>query len=170
MLKNNSSKVVDDLAPVLSTYGYPVISPNLERLKKVSTQFRNAYVSIAVCAPSRTAFLTGLRPDTTQVWTIGPYFRNTSRGQGHKVTTLPQMFKQAGYNVTGAGECASMFRLVDVIYMCREDLPSRHSFRWFEYERGRWRHVSWAGLESELHLDEVQCHRFGQLDRAILLL
>jgi hypothetical protein len=46
--------VVDDLAPVLSTYGYPVISPNLERLKKVSTQFRNAYVSIAVCAPSRT--------------------------------------------------------------------------------------------------------------------
>ena len=55
--------VVDDLAPVLSTYGYPVISPNIERLKAVSTQFRNAYVSVAVCAPSRTAFLTGLRRD-----------------------------------------------------------------------------------------------------------
>lgn len=96
--------VVDDLAPVLSTYGYPVHTPNMERLKKVSTQFQNAYVSVAVCAPSRTAFLTGLRPDTTQVWTIGPYFRNTSRGKGMEVVTLPQMFKQAGYNVTGAGK------------------------------------------------------------------
>jgi arylsulfatase A-like enzyme len=96
--------VVDDLAPTLSTYGYPVITPNIERLKKISTQFQSAYVSVAVCAPSRTAFLTGLRPDTTQVWTIGPFFRNTSRGQGLNVVTLPQMFKQAGYNVTGVGK------------------------------------------------------------------
>ena len=58
----------------------------------------------AVCAPSRTAFLTGLRPDTTQVWTIGPYFRNVARGQGLDVVTLPQLFRANGYFTSGAGK------------------------------------------------------------------
>ena len=63
-----------------------------------------SHVSVAVCAPSRTAFLTGLRPDTTQAWTIGPYWRRTSRGEGLATATLPQHFRQHGYNVTGAGK------------------------------------------------------------------
>jgi hypothetical protein len=61
-----------------------------------------SFLEIILYIPA--AFLTGLRPDTTQVWTIGPYFRATSRGQGLNVVTLPQMFKKAGYNVTGAGK------------------------------------------------------------------
>ena len=96
--------VVDDLNPTLSTYGHDVITPGIERLAKMSTQFNRAYVSMAVCAPSRTAFLTGLRPDTTQVWTIGPYFRNVSRGQGMQIVSLPQAFRMRGYNTTGAGK------------------------------------------------------------------
>ena len=62
--------VVDDLNPSLQTYGAPVITPQLERLVQRGTQFRRAYVSVAVCSPSRTAFLTGLRPNTSQVLTI----------------------------------------------------------------------------------------------------
>jgi len=96
--------VVDDLSPAIAPYGGLAITPNLERLAQKSTQFQRAYVSVAICGPSRTAFLTGLRPDTTQVWTIGPYFRNTSRGQGLDVVTLPQLFRTQGYNVTGAGK------------------------------------------------------------------
>ena len=61
-----------DLAPVMEQYGGLAITPNLGRLAARSTQFQRAYISVAVCGPSRTAFLTGLRPDTTQVWTIGP--------------------------------------------------------------------------------------------------
>lgn len=80
------------------------IAPNLEKLASRSVQFQRAYVSVAVCAPSRTAFLTGLRPDTTQVWTIGPYFRNTSRGEGMQVIPLPQFFRSKGYNTTGSGK------------------------------------------------------------------
>ena len=57
--------VVDDLQPSLSTYGVPTISPNVDRLHHMGTQFQRAYVSVAVCAPSRTAFLTGLR------WVVG---------------------------------------------------------------------------------------------------
>lgn len=96
--------VVDDLSTAFEQYGGHAITPNLGRLAAESVQFQNAHVSVAVCSPSRTAFLTGLRPDTTQVWTIGPYFRNTSRGEGLEVVTLPQLFRSAGYNVTGAGK------------------------------------------------------------------
>jgi hypothetical protein len=78
------------------TRSYPALAPNLDRLASQSVQFQQAHVSVAVCSPSRTAFLTGLRPDTTQVWTIGPYFRNTSRGNGMRVVTLPQLFRQNG--------------------------------------------------------------------------
>ena len=97
--------VVDDLGVTTSNYGFPAQTPNLERLAARGTQFQRAFVSIAVCAPSRTAFLTGLRPDTTQVWTIDPYFRVSARGgQGMAIATLPQLFRQHGYRVTGAGK------------------------------------------------------------------
>ena len=58
--------VVDDLAPTLSTYGFPTVTPHFERLAAESVQFDRSYISVSVCAPSRTAFLTGLRPDATQ--------------------------------------------------------------------------------------------------------
>lgn len=90
---------------LLRRYGSPAKTPHgIEYLRTHGVQMKRAYVSVAVCAPSRTAFLTGLRPDTTQVWTIGPYFRDTSRGQGMAVTTLPQWFRKNGYNTTGAGK------------------------------------------------------------------
>ena len=96
--------VVDDLSPTFEQYGGLSKTPNIGKLAQVSTQFKRAYVSVAVCGPSRTAFLTGLRPDTSQVWTIGPYFRNASRGEGMEVVTMPQHFRQHGYNTTGAGK------------------------------------------------------------------
>ena len=99
--------VVDDLAPTLASYGYPdMVTPGFDALSSSdgAVQFDRAYVSVSVCAPSRTAFLTGLRPDTTQAWTIGPYFRTASRGQGNEIVTLPQLFKQMGYNSTGSGK------------------------------------------------------------------
>ena len=93
---------VDDLGAYLNSYGHGTHTPNFDRLKAMGTQFNRAYVSVSVCAPSRTAFLTGLRPDTSRVWTIGPYFRNHTGMDG--VKTLPQLFRDAGYNATGAGK------------------------------------------------------------------
>ena len=45
--------------------------------------------------------LTGRRPDRSRVWTIGPYFRDTT---GADWVTLPQAFKQAGFITGGAGK------------------------------------------------------------------
>src|SRR6185503_13440081 len=56
---------VDDLKPVLGCYGDKRIqSPNIDRLAKRSVLFERAYCNQAVCAPSRNALMTGVRPTT----------------------------------------------------------------------------------------------------------
>lgn len=99
--------VSDDLRPDLGgMYGQSQVwTPNLEALMDRSVSFSYAYCQYALCAPSRTSFLTGLRPDTTGVWDIGPYFRDTMpNGTGLAVTTLPQFFRESGYLAVGAGK------------------------------------------------------------------
>lgn len=102
--------VVDDLRPeIAGPYGQAFMhTPNLMRLADRSTTFTAAHCQVPLCSPSRTSVLTGLRPDTTKVWTIGPYFRDvmeaSSKGTGLAVATLPQYFRQYGYRVTGAGK------------------------------------------------------------------
>lgn len=76
-------------------------APNMQALADDGFTFRRMYVQQALCAPSRTVLLTGRRPDTSHVWTIGPYFRDTV---GASWVTLPQYFKQHGYITAGAGK------------------------------------------------------------------
>ena len=97
---------VDDLRPdIASIYGQSEVkTPNLDKFISTSTTFRNSYCQIALCSPSRTSLLTGLRPDTTKVWSIGPYFRETMGDKGDSVVTLPQYFKKQGYYTIGAGK------------------------------------------------------------------
>ena len=66
----------------------------------------SAYTQVAICAATRASFLTGTRPDTTRIWNIGPYFRDTMiNGTGKTVKTLPQYFKDfAKYYTVGAGK------------------------------------------------------------------
>jgi hypothetical protein len=52
--------------------GRHVITPNIAKLAKTSVVFERAYVSVALCMPSRTALLTSRRPDTSRSWTIEP--------------------------------------------------------------------------------------------------
>lgn len=92
---------VDDLRPELNCYGRShMVTPNLDRLAAEGTMFTHAYCQQAVCSPSRTSLLTGLRPDSTQVYDLETHFRNTVP----EVTTLPQHFGANGYLVTGIGK------------------------------------------------------------------
>jgi len=89
---------VDDLRPELGCYGATQMkTPNIDALAASGTQFNRAYCQQAVCSPSRTSLLTGLRPDTTRVYDLQTHFRKTIPS----VVTLPEHFKQHGYHTQG---------------------------------------------------------------------
>ena len=92
--------VADDFRAELASYGSPAVTPNLNRLAKRSVQFDRAYCQQAVCNPSRSSFLTGLRPDTLRVWNNGTHFRELNPD----VMTLPLWFKQHGYTTRCVGK------------------------------------------------------------------
>ena len=92
---------VDDLRPELGCYGAAHIhSPNIDRLAASGTTFLRAYCQQAVCSPSRSSLLTGLRPDSTKVYDLVTHFRTAVPD----VVTLGQHFKQNGYYAVSMGK------------------------------------------------------------------
>ncbi len=92
---------VDDLRPELGAYGDELIlTPNMDLLAKQGVTFMRTYCQQAVCNPSRASLLTGLRPDSIQVWDLRTDFRDNVPD----VVTLPQYFKQNGYISIGLGK------------------------------------------------------------------
>ena len=86
---------VDDLRPELGCYDKDyILSPNIDRLAQAGVIFDRAYCQQAVCSPSRTSLMTGLRPDATGVYDLQTHFRDTVPD----VVTLSQHFKQQGYH------------------------------------------------------------------------
>lgn len=92
---------VDDLKPALGCYGDKLAqSPNIDRLAARAVQFGAAYCNQAVCAPSRNALLTGLRPQTLGIYDLGTNFRRSRPD----AVTLPQFFRQHGWRTEGLGK------------------------------------------------------------------
>lgn len=92
---------IDDLRPELPPYGYnSVHAPNVSRLAAGGVTFTRAYAQQAVCSPSRTSLMTGLRPDSTHVYGLETHFRETVP----EVVTLPQHFRGNGYFATWWGK------------------------------------------------------------------
>ncbi|MDO5968360.1 sulfatase [Flavivirga aquimarina] len=92
---------IDDLRPELGCYGNSIIkSPNIDKLASNGVVFNRTYCQQAVCTPSRTSLLTGLRPDSTQVWDLKTHFRDIMPD----IVSLPQFFKNNGYHTVGLGK------------------------------------------------------------------
>ncbi len=92
---------VDDLKPMLGCYGdKTILSPNIDRLAKRGVVFNRAYANQAVCAPSRNALLTGLRPQTVGIYDLGTNFRASTPD----AITLPQYFMRNGYRTEAVGK------------------------------------------------------------------
>lgn len=92
---------IDDFRPEIGCYGNTVAkTPHIDRIAKAGMIFGRAYCQQAVCSPSRTSMLTGLRPDTTRVWDLSTHFRKAQPD----IITLPQHFKNNGYIAQGIGK------------------------------------------------------------------
>ncbi|WP_276167464.1 sulfatase [Zobellia alginiliquefaciens] len=92
---------IDDLRPELGSYGSEIVqSPNLDKLASDGLQFNRAYCQQAICGPSRASVLTGLRPETSGI------FHNylKIRELYPDIVTLPQLFKNNGYEATYFGK------------------------------------------------------------------
>lgn len=92
---------IDDLRPQLNCYGKTQIhSPNIDELASQSMVFDMAHVQQAVSAPSRNGLMTGLMPDALNIYDLGTFFRETVPN----VVTMPQHFKNNGYQSEGMGK------------------------------------------------------------------
>ena len=92
---------VEDFSPMrLNCYGGPVQSPHIDRLAAEGVLFEKAYCMSPVCNASRTALLTGLRSDTTGVFSN----RHDWRKMLPRVTTMPMHFRNHGYDTIRIGK------------------------------------------------------------------
>jgi len=92
--------VSDDLNTDLGCYGAKVHSPGIDALAKRGVRFERAYCQYPLCNPSRSSFMTGLRPDRTQVFDNAKEVRKQVPG----LVTMPQAFRNAGYRAVRIGK------------------------------------------------------------------
>lgn len=90
-----------DINPHLGTYAgvWPgaeqARTPNLDRLAAQGARFNRAYASAPVCAPSRSAIMTGCHPAS-----IGTMHMRSNAVLPQEVSLLPELLREAGYYTT----------------------------------------------------------------------
>ncbi len=83
--------------------GHPKAStPNIDRLARKGTLFANAHCQAPLCNPSRTSLMIGLRPSTTGIYGLSPWFRNVAPLADR--ITLPQQLHRNGYETLSCGK------------------------------------------------------------------
>ena len=76
--------------------GHPLVrTPNIARLARRGTVFLNAHCQAPLCNPSRTSVMLGVRPTTSGVYGLAPWFRSVPAVRER--VTLPQHFRANGY-------------------------------------------------------------------------
>lgn len=95
---------IDDLNDwVHHLQGHPKVqTPHMDQLAARGVAFTNAHTQAPLCNPSRASFMTGLRPTTTGIYALQPWFRTLDRYQDW--VTLPQHFEKNGYHTLTTGK------------------------------------------------------------------
>ncbi|MEM8953849.1 MAG: sulfatase [Verrucomicrobiota bacterium] len=73
-------------------------TPNIDALAARGTAFTNAHCQSPLCNPSRTSLMIGLRPGTTGIYGLKPWFREVEELKN--IVTLPQYFATHGDYLT----------------------------------------------------------------------
>ena len=93
--------VADDLNCSLGCYGdSSAFTPHIDNLADQGARFAQAHCQYPLCGPSRTSFLTGLYPSQSGVRENRVLLRDALPS----VVTLPQLFRQNGYDVVRIGK------------------------------------------------------------------
>lgn len=83
--------------------GHPQIkTPHIDGLASRGTLFTNAHCQSPLCNSSRTSLMTGMRPSTTGIYGLAPWFRNVE--QWKDLVSLPQYLAQHGYRTYSTGK------------------------------------------------------------------
>src|SRR5580698_2759331 len=95
---------IDDLNDWVGPLGgHPQVkTPHMDALAGRGITFTNAHCQAPLCNPSRTSIMTGLRPTTTGVYALAPWFRSAEKFKDH--TTLFQWFHNNGYTTLTCGK------------------------------------------------------------------
>jgi iduronate 2-sulfatase len=91
----------DDLGVRLGSYGHQqVVSPRLDEFAADAVQFDRCYCQIALCTPSRSSILTGIRPETVGFYNIDDDWQALAPG----AVSLFRNFRDGGYRTHGIGK------------------------------------------------------------------
>jgi len=88
----------DQRFDAMSCAGHPFLkTPNIDRIAKEGALFRNAFVAIALCAPSRACFLTGRYAHSHGI-------KDNKTQLGDDMPTWPRILQKAGYDTAFIGK------------------------------------------------------------------
>ena len=83
--------------------GHPLArTPHMDRLAARGTTFLNAHCQAPLCNPSRTSLMLSLRPSTTGVYALEPWFRSVPSLKDR--VPLFEHFRVKGYRTLGVGK------------------------------------------------------------------
>jgi choline-sulfatase len=85
-----------------------VKTPHIDALAARGTAFSSAHCQSPLCNPSRTSVMLGLRPGSTGIHGLAPWFRSVPELSG--LVTLPQHFAGQGYHTLAAGKIYHSWR------------------------------------------------------------